>query len=308
MASTLTKKEVRKSAYSTKYAKKEAVLGYLFILPSVVGLVLFLLYPIFSSFKMSLYDWPILSDATFIGIENYTTMITDTIFQTAFLNTFKWVIIYVPVSICASMVLALAMDMPLRGISFFRTLFYFPVVTPLVVVSLLFVWIYNVDYGILNYLLSFVGISKIGWLTDTNISLYSIALMSVWKNAGYNMLIILAALQGVPRTLYEAAVMEGASAWQKFRFIKLPLIMPAMYFVVITSCIDAFQVFTEVYIMTSGGPGYSTYTVSFYLWENAFNYGKMGYASAMAVVMFLAIMTITIIQHQFLNKSVQYDT
>lgn len=288
--------------------KKDALSGYMFIAPALISLLVFMVYPVIASFAISGFDWGILTPPRFIGIENYKTLFRDPVFLESLKNTFVWVIMYVPASILVSLVVALAMDMPLRGIGFFRTMFYLPVMTPMVVCALLFVWIYNTDFGALNYILSFFNIPPVRWLTDKNISLLSIALMSVWKHSGYNMLILLSALQGIPESLYEAAALDGITPWKKLINIKLPLIMPSMYFVVLTSVIDAFQVFTEVYIMTKGGPGYSTYTVSFYLFNNAFEFGKMGYACAMSVVMFVIILAVTLIQDRIMNKNVQYDS
>jgi len=298
----------KKSTKHTTLQKKDAISGYLFIAPALISLLVFMVYPVIASFVISGFDWGILTAPKFIGLENYKTLFRDPVFLESLKNTFAWVIMYVPVSILVSLIVALAMDMPLRGIGFFRTMFYLPVMTPMVVCALLFVWIYNTDFGVLNYILSFIGISPVRWLTDKNLSLISIALMSVWKHSGYNMLILLSALQGIPESLYEAAALDGITPWRKLINIKLPLIMPSMYFVVLTSVIDAFQVFTEVYIMTKGGPGYSTYTVSYYLFNNAFEFGKMGYACAMAVVMFVIILTVTLIQDKIMNKNVQYDT
>ena len=285
----------------------DAITGYLFILPALLSLFVFLLFPIVESFFISLFDWNIASAPRFIGALNFKELFADNIFLTALGNTFKWVVFYVPLSIFVSFVLALAMDMPIQGISFFRALFYLPVVVPVVVVSLLFTWIYNKDFGILNYILGLCGINPVGWLSDPKIAIYSIAFMCIWKWAGYNMLIFLAALKGIPDTLYEAAQLEGIKPLQKLWYIKLPLMMPAIYFVVLTCVIDAFQILSEVYVMTNGGPGYSTHTVSFYIWRTAFSYSRMGYACSMAVVLFIIIMFATLIQDKFLNKRVQYE-
>src|SRR5690625_3605825 len=173
---------------------------------------------------------------------------------------------------------------------------YIPVISPLLAVALLFVWLYNPDFGIINFLLSKIGIEPISWLTDEKLALPSIALMAIWKNPGYNMLIFLAGLQGIPNQLYEAADLDGATKIQKFFKVTLPLLTPATFFILIMSVIGAFQVFGEIYIMTSGGPGYSTHTLTYYLWSNAFKYNKMGYASAISVIMFILIMFITLIQ------------
>lgn len=294
-----------KKGWSLK--RKDAMAGYLFILPSFLSLVIFLLYPMVASFVVSTFNWSTLTAPSFIGIANYKELLGDSTFRTALLNTFKWVLIYVPFSIFTSFALALAMDMPIRGITFFRTLFYAPVVAPIVVISLLFSWLYNQEYGVINYILSLFGVSQVGWINDPSISLFSIALMSVWKWAGYNMLIFLAALQGIPESLYEAAELDGITPLKKLWYIKLPMMMPAIYYVVLTCVIDAFQVFTEVHIMTRGGPGYSTYTVSYYLWTSAFKFSRMGYACAMAVVMFIVILLVTLVQDRALNRHVEYD-
>lgn len=265
-------------------------------------------YPIIRSFFISFFDWNLLQEPTFTGIENYKTLFHDEVFRTSLVNTIKWVLIYVPMSVVSSFLLALLLDRKLKGAGFFRTLYYLPVVCPIVVVALLFVWIYNTDYGILNFLLkNLFGIEPVGWITDSRFSLFSIAVMSVWKWAGYNMLIFLAALQGIDENLYEAAAIDGITPWTKLIKIKIPLVMPSIYFVMLTAVIDAFQMFTEIFIMTKGGPGYSTYTVSYYLWSNAFEYSKMGYACAMAAVMFVIIMTVTLVQNRIMNKKVQYD-
>lgn len=308
MSSSTTNAPKKKTIKHMSLKKKGALSGYMFIAPALISFLIFVLYPVIASFVISGFDWGILGTPRFIGIENYKTLFKDPVFIESLKNTFKWVILYVPVSILASLIVALAMDMPLRGIGFFRTMFYLPVMTPMVVCALLFVWIYNTEFGVLNYVLSFFNISPIGWISDKRISLISVALMSVWKHSGYNMLILLSALQGIPDSLYEAAAIDGITPWRKLINIKLPLIMPSMYFVILTSVIDAFQVFTEVFIMTKGGPGYSTHTVSYYLFANAFEYGKMGYACAMAVVMFIIILTVTLIQDKVMNKNVQYDS
>lgn len=307
--SSLSPKSVNKKiSQRLTLRQKDAISGYLFIAPALISFIIFVIYPVVASFIISTFDWGILGTPKYLGLENYKALFKDQVFLESLKNTVKWVVIFVPVSILASLILALAMDMPIKGIGFFRTMFYLPVMTPMVVVALLFVWIYNEQFGVLNYLLSFLNIDPIGWISDKRFSLFSIAIMSVWKSAGYNMLILLSALQGIPESLYEAAALDGITPWRKLINIKLPLIMPSMYFVILTSVIDAFQVFTEVYVMTKGGPGYSTHTVSYYLYANAFEFGKMGYACAMAVVMFIIILCVTLIQDKVLNKNVQYDS
>ena len=301
-------KNKKNSRQGLTLKQKEAVTGYIFIALPLVSLIIMMYYPIIRSFFISFFDWNLLQEPTFTGIENYKTLFHDEVFRTSLVNTIKWVLIYVPMSVVSSFLLALLLDRKLKGAGFFRTLYYLPVVCPIVVVALLFVWIYNTDYGILNFLLkNLFGIDPVGWITDSRFSLFSIAVMSVWKWAGYNMLIFLSALQGIDENLYEAAAIDGITPWTKLIKIKIPLVMPSIYFVMLTAVIDAFQMFTEIFIMTKGGPGYSTYTVSYYLWSNAFEYSKMGYACAMAAVMFVIIMTVALVQNRIMNKKVQYD-
>ena len=301
-------KNKKNSRQGLTLKQKEAVTGYIFIALPLISLIIMMYYPIIRSFFISFFDWNLLQEPTFTGIENYKTLFHDEVFRTSLVNTIKWVLIYVPMSVVSSFLLALLLDRKLKGAGFFRTLYYLPVVCPIVVVALLFVWIYNTDYGILNFLLkNLFGIDTVGWITDSRFSLFSIAVMSVWKWAGYNMLIFLSALQGIDENLYEAAAIDGITPWTKLIKIKIPLVMPSIYFVMLTAVIDAFQMFTEIFIMTKGGPGYSTYTVSYYLWSNAFEYSKMGYACAMAAVMFVIIMTVTLVQNRIMNKKVQYD-
>lgn len=288
-------------------AQKDAITGYVFVAPAVFGLLVFMIYPIIASFVLSTMDYNVLTEPSFSGIANYSKLFNDRVFLISLTNTLKWVVFYVPVSILVSFIMALAMDMPVRGIGFFRTVFYIPVITPIICVALLFVWIYNKEFGILNFLLYEVGIKPVGWLTNSNLAIFSIALMSIWKWAGYNMLILLAGLQGIPESLYEAAEIDGVTPFKKVWYIKLPLLKPSFFFIILTSVIDAFQVFSEIYIMTKGEPGYSTYTISYYLYTNAFEYGKMGYSCAMAVILFIIIMSITLIQNKLLGQNETYD-
>lgn len=287
--------------------RRDNIEGYLFTLPAVIGLFVFVLIPIVASFVLSLTKWDLITDIKFIGLKNYQELFGDEIFLTSLVNTLKWVVLYIPLGLTLSFVLALAMDMPVRGIGIFRTIFYLPYVSPILVVALLFTWMYNTDFGIINYALNQIGLPSVPWLSNGNLAIFSICIMSVWKGAGYNMLIFLAALQGIPESLYEAADLDGITPFQKVIYIKIPLITPSIYYVMIMAVINAFQVFNEIYIMTSGGPGYSTYTMSYYLWSNAFSYNRFGYACSMSIIMFIIILAASLFQTQFLGKKVQYD-
>jgi multiple sugar transport system permease protein len=299
--------EMVKNRRRKTIAMRNNIEGYAFITPALFGLVVFLVYPILQGFYISLHNWSVLEPPSWAGISNYVHMFKDEVFLISLGNTLLWVAIYVPASIVVSFLLALALNMHLKGIKTFRAIFYVPVVTPLLVVALMFVWMYNTDFGIINYVLYLIGLGPVPWLTNKFIALPAIALMSIWKNCGYNMVIILAALQGIPVHLTEAAMLDGITPWKKTWHITIPLITPALYYILVMAIIDGFQVFTEIYIMTSGGPGYATHTLSYYMWKNAFSYYQMGYASAISVFMFVIILLITLIQSKFLGSRVQYD-
>lgn len=271
--------------------------GYLFILPNVLGVLLFLAYPILYSLYISLTKWDFVSPPTFIGLRNYIRLFTqDRLFWVSMKVTLTYVIMYVPAALVASLVLALAMNQKLRGILFVRTAVFVPVVTSMVAVSIVWVWLLSKDFGLVNMALRALHLPTVGFLTDPKTALASIVTVGVWKSMGYNAIILLAALQGVPRLLYEAAEIDGANSWDKFWHVTLPLIAPAIIFVTITSVVGAFQVFDQVFIMTGGGPGTSTYVYNFYFWQQAFGQLKMGYASAMAYILFLIMFVTAIIQ------------
>lgn len=286
---------------------RDSIEGYLFIAPALFGFLVFMAYPIAASFTMGLFQWSLTGKPSYIGLANFAELAKDEVFWISIRNTVKWVLVYVPLTLVGAFILANAMDKPIRGVITYRTIFYLPSVSPLISVALLFVWLYNKDFGLLNYLLSLVGLGPVGWLTNPKVSIYSVSLMYLYKEVGYNILILLAAMQGIPKQLYEAAEMDGVRGLKRLWYIKIPLLTPAFYYITIIAFIYAFQVFTEIYVMTRGGPGNSTYTLGFYIYQNAFQYGRMGYASAQAVILFLAILGVTLAQSKFLGKKVQYD-
>src|SRR5690625_970172 len=207
--------------------RRDNIEGYLFIAHALFGFMSFTLIPVLSVFVMGNLEWDLLTTAKWIGLDNYINLFKDEVFLISLKNTILWVLYYVPASVVLSLLLAVALNLPLRGISLFRTMIYIPVISPLLAVALLFVCLYNPDFGIINFLLSKIGIEPISWLTDEKLALPSIALMAIWKNAGYNMLIFLAGLQGIPNQLYEAADLDGATKIQKFFKVTLPLLTPA---------------------------------------------------------------------------------
>jgi multiple sugar transport system permease protein len=205
-----------------------------------------------------------------------------------------------------SLFIAILMNRNIRGINLLRTIFFLPSVASFVAVALVWQWMYHPEFGLLNYLLSFLGIARIGWLTEPSLALLSIMVLSIWMGIGYQMVIFLAGLQSIPEEIYEVSLIEGANAWQRFWYITLPLLKPTTFFVLITSVISSFQVFTLVYVMTQGGPLQSTDVVVFHIYKNAWDYLKMGYASAISWVLFIVIMFITWTQFRFIGKGVDY--
>lgn len=273
--------------------------SYLFILPNLAGVLVFLAFPVIFSLYMSLHEWDVLTEPTFIGIDNYVRAFTeDELFWTALWNSAYYVILTVPASIVVGLGLAMAMNQAVRGIAFFRAAMYIPVLTSAVAVAFIWQWIFNTDFGLLNGLLSYVGIPAVGWLSDGSWAMISLAIMGVWKTAGYFAIILFAALQSVPKVLHEAAALDGASAWRRFLNITIPMIGPALLFVLVISVIQSFQVFDQVYLVTNGngGPGTSTYVYNLHLYKEAFQYFRMGYASALAYILFAILFVITYLQ------------
>ncbi|MCC6458728.1 MAG: sugar ABC transporter permease [Caldilineaceae bacterium] len=277
--------------------------SYLFILPNVIGVVVFLAYPIVYSFYLSLTKWDFVSPPEFVGLQNYVRLFTqDPLFWTSMKVTILYVLMYVPTGLVAALALALVMNQKIRGIKLVRTAIFMPVVTSTVAVAIVWVWLLSKDYGLINMALQAVGLPSVGWLSNETTALPAIAAVGVWKAMGYNAIILFAAVGSVPRILYEAADIDGGNAWNKFWHITLPLIAPAIVFVTITSVIGAFQVFDQVFIMTGGGPGDATYVYNFYFFRQAFGQLKMGYASAMSYILFLVMFVSTLVQLRFTRE------
>ncbi len=274
---------------------------YLFILPNLIGVLLFLAFPVVFAFYMSFHEWELLTPPEYIGLKNYRDLFTnDPLFWTSLRNSAYYTLLTVPTTIVLGLGLAVAMNQAIRGITFFRGAMYVPVLTSSVAVAFIWQWIFNTDLGLLNALLDIIGLPSVGWLTDPNWAMISLAIMSVWKNLGYYAVILFAALQGVPRVLYEAAALDGAGAWRRFLNITVPMIGPALLFVTVISLIGSFQVFDQVYLVTgNGGPGTSTYVYNLHLYNNAFDFFNMGYASAMAYILFAILFVITWVQLRF---------
>jgi multiple sugar transport system permease protein len=278
--------------------------AYLFVLPSLLFLALFVVYPIFTALYFSFTRYTLLEPPLWIGVSHYRDLLTDARFLKAVGNTFLFALLTVPVGTALALLLAIAVDRPLRGIMFFRATYYLPVVTSFVAVSFIWLWIYEPQFGVLNDLFEMVGLPRLHWLRDPSTALLSIAILSIWKNVGYNMVIYLAGLQGIPEHLYEAARVDGANAWQRFWKITLPLLSPTTFFVFVVYFIGALQMFVQAWILTQGGPLDSTLTVVYLIYSNGFEYLKMGYAAAMSMILFLIIAAITYVN----TRIIRYDT
>jgi len=272
--------------------KREAIEGYLFILPWLLGLVIFILGPIIVSFYFSLTNFEVVKPPVFVGVENYGRLIRDPLFWQALKVTCIYVAVSTPLGLLLSFAIALLMNQKVRFVSLWRTIFYLPTLVPVIASTMLWLWIFNPQFGLLNTLLRYVGIEGPLWLGHSKWALPSLILMSLWTVGG-PMLIYLAGLQGIPTDLYEAADVDGAGGWAKFRAITIPMMTPVIFFNLVMNMILAFQVFTQAFIMTEGGPRYATLFYVLYLYQNAFKFFRMGYAAALAWVLFIVILILT---------------
>ena len=286
------------------WSRSNERIGYLFILPSFVHLLLFLLIPVVLSFFLSFRDWnqPRFQDAPYIGLENYSFLLGDRRFWQSMLNSGYYTILSVPLGMAFSLLIAVALNRKLRGVNLFRTLFFMPVISSWVAVSIIWVTLLDPNVGIINYVLRLVGLPSVNWLGDARSAMFSLVLISIWKSAGFNMVIWLAGLQGIPKELYEAASIDGASRWQSFWGITLPLLAPTSFFLAITGVIGSFQVFSPVYVITKGGPLDSTDVAVFHIYREAFQEFNFGYASAQAWVLFLVIFIATLVQFWYRRR------
>jgi len=287
--------------------RRRDLAAYLFLLPGLIHFIVFVLLAVLASLGLSFTRWDLLSRPVFIGVQNFVDMVHDDLFWNALRVTFLYVLLSLPAGVVLALGLALAMNQKLRGISFFRACYFIPVVSSMVAVSMVWRWIYQPDFGLLNYLLSLVGITGPDWLGDDRLTMPSLAVLSIWKGLGFNMVLFLAGLQGIPRSLYEAAAIDGAGRWAQFRHVTWPLLTPTTFFVVVLGIIGSFQAFDQVVLMTNGGPGDASRVYTFYLYTKAFRDHAMGYAAALAWVLFAIIAAVTYVQIRFLGHRVNYE-
>lgn len=292
-----------------KESQREALAAYLFILPTFIGYTTFVIGPILAAIGISLTSYDMLSPARFVGFENYVRLFTDPRLRTVYANTIFFTVFAVSLNVGLGLLLAILVNrkMPAALRYFLRTAYFFPVLVALVYCSIIWEFLYQKDTGIINYYLSFFGVAAIPWLSGRQWVMPSIIIMDVWKNTGFSMLVFLAGLQNISQSYYEAAQIDGANRWQLFRHITLPLISPTLFFNLIIYMIGALQVFDSIAVLTGGGPGDATRSLVMYIYENAFQLFEMGYASAVAITLFIIIMILTLIQFKISQAWVHYD-
>ena len=278
----------------------------LFLTPSLIGLLFFVVIPIIASLGLTLFQWNLLNDPIFIGVQNFKELYSDKNFWSAFNHTIYFIIGYIPLVMVCSIGVALILNQKLVGRKLLRTAFYVPVVSAWVAVALLWTWIFNPKYGLINFLLGIIGVTGPAWLYDPQWAMIAIILTSVWKDTGFFMLMFLSGLQNIPSSYYEAAEIDGANGAKKFWFITLPLLTPTTFFAITMALINSFQVFDQISIMTDGGPAGATTVVVQQIVKNAFEYSRMGYASTISWVLFFFVFIATLIQMQVQKRWVNY--
>jgi multiple sugar transport system permease protein len=290
----------------SRFFRSDHLKGYLFISPWLIGFFAFSVYPIAAALYYSFTEYNVLMPPEWIGTQNYKAIWTDGLFHSTLYNTVYYVALSVPLKLLVALLLAALLNQKVRGISVFRTLFYLPTIVPIVGSAILWMWILNPQYGLLNAALSRIGIQGPGWLTSPTWSKPALILMSCWS-VGVPMLVFMAGLQDIPRQLYEAVEIDGGTSLHKFLHITIPLLTPTIFFNLVMGLIQGFQTFSESFIMTQGGPMNSTLFYLVYLFRNAFVYFEMGYASALAMILFLIILTLTMIVNWTSNRWVYYE-
>lgn len=281
---------------------EERLTGYLFIAPYLILFTVFLAVPVVFGFWISLHDWHVLGRShPFVGVDNYRALLRDDLFHRALVNTGYFALLTVIPGNLVSLLLALGLNSRIRGETLFKTIYYMPVILSVAVVAIIWRWLYSTEFGIINHYLSVVGLPRLSWLNSPSLAMPSLALMSIWWGAGGNMLVYLAGLRGIPDEYYEAAKVDGAGTWARFRHITLPLLRPALLFCLVMSLIGSSQVFGQSYILTGGGPHYSTLTVVLYMYQTGFSLYRMGYACAVAYVLFVLVLGLTILQFRLMS-------
>jgi multiple sugar transport system permease protein len=296
---SVTISPVKKSRF-----QKKKMLPYLLVSPYLLFVIVFVVFPVLFCFFLTFNKWNIIAPMHFIGLGNYSHLIHDRLFWKAIGNTLKFLLVHIPLQLVISLFLAQLLNQKIRAASFFRASFFMPVIVSGVVVTIMWQQLLGFDSGLINRMLMAFGMNKVGWLVNPNIAIYSIAVMATWKNVGLYVILFLVGLQTVPTQYYEAAKMEGATRWQQFYHITLPMINPTIFMVVILSTIGGFNLFIEPYIMTGGGPLNTTLSAVLYIYKQAFQYYNMGYSATLGFFYAIMIMSVVVLQKIFIEKEV----
>ncbi len=287
----------RRSRPGRRLARRNTLIGWTFILPNFVGFALLTLVPVLTLFYMSFTAWNVFGKAPWVGLDNYARLLDDKSFRTALLNTLYYAVVHIPLTLVAALALAILLNRKMRGVAFFRTVAFFPYITSIVAIAVVWNLLFSPKYGPINQLLGLVGISPgPGWTTSADWAMPAVMIVGTWREMGYYMLLFLAGLQTVPAELYEAARVDGATAWQRFWNVTIPCLRPTTFFVTVMLTIGSFKVFDLILVMTNGGPGQATLVLSQYVYQKGFVEFQFGYASAIAVVLFLLCIVVTIFQ------------
>lgn len=307
-------KQTEKKPRHSKLARKEAVWGYLFITPGTVGVIVFTLFPLLFSFVMSFADWSMLTSPHFLGLENYLELFRDRTIGKEFRNTFVYAFSTAPIGVFVSLVLATLMNTKIRSRSFYRVAYFLPYVSMPAAITIVWQWMLNSDTGIVNAIIRTLGFDTVAFMSDPKLIMPVMIFISIWQMIGYNMIILLAGLQNIPQTYYEAAKVDGAGPVKQFFKITIPIVSPTIFFLMIISFINSFKAFDIVYMIvgahaiTGGGPlADASRTVVYGIYERSFIELRMGYAAAEAVILFLIILALTFVQFRLQNKWVHYD-
>lgn len=279
-----------------------AVIAYVFIAPYLILFLAFRILPTFGGLFLSFTDWKISGAFEMVGLENFFRLFEDPVFQKALVVSLVFVALSVPLVLVISLTVAVFASQPLRGMAVYRSIFFLPVVTSPVMAGIIWVWIFS-ENGALNWLIGTAGMEPIGWLTSEAFVLPSLAIVNAWSNFGYDMLILLAGILAIPADYYEAAELDGATAWQRFRHITLPLLKPALFFVIVLEIIKSFQTFDTIYVMTGGGPSHASYTLTYMIYDQGFGYFEFGYASAAGLVLLVITLVISLVQRRIMKEN-----
>ena len=278
----------------------ERFAGWVFILPALLGTLIFIVIPVICSFGLSFTKWDLLNPIRFVGLDNYKEIFSEALFFKIFWNTVVFAISTSVLGVIIPLILACILNSKIRGSEFYKTAYFLPFITPMIVIGVVWKWIFDPNIGLLNHILHL----HINWLYDTHFAMPALIIVSVWKLIGYNMVIFLSSLSGISQSMFEAAKIDGATPFQTFKNVTIPLLSPSIFFVVIITAISSFQVFDLIYLMTQGGPLDSTNVLVYAIYKNAFEYFNVGKASAIAYVLFFIILVLTLVQWSLRKKLV----